>query len=308
MHCIKHMQHTLLHIIWIILLHIHTTHSFAIKLPPHHATVNTQLTTTTELITTNTNDNIAIIETPKQNTNKNTNTNKPITITTTTTTPSPTPDNPNMPCGSTHWQDTNTNNSTTYITYTVEIYKLDTSPILSYINHTSIYKQVFNPSWIPKSSNVPHAGLMVQVQNCSLIPGHCTYCNSSNNNSTADIVYTPCDAITGRCDTLNTPSSQIAYNKNESLNFLLKDTIYNSNPSIFYWNNMYYLFKNTFNSHKNTLSLYTTTTPRNITSWKQKDAFPSNNKITGPSSLLPRNISHINTKHYLFFGGEGYIS
>ena len=56
----------------------------------------------------------------------------------------------------------NVSNSTTYA---VDILSAPNSPILSYINHTAAYQQVYNPCWISKGNE---SGLVVLVQNCSL--------------------------------------------------------------------------------------------------------------------------------------------
>eukprot|EP01083_Nonionella_stella_P014854 41598_1 len=180
--------------------------------------------------------------------------------------------------------------------YSVQIINESTSPILSVINHTTTYQQVYNPSWIPQSKHVSNAGLLVEVQNCSLKAGHCTSCSS-----TPALVSTACNPQTGACDPLMASSLSIPNISIQSRNIGYS---YYPNPSIFYDNDLYYMFANTLASH---VELYTSTNPTNTTvQWQLKNsAFPKKH-ITGPASLLPRNTDH--AKHYLFFGGNGSIS
>lgn len=53
--------------------------------------------------------------------------------------------------------------------YSAKIVSESQYPVISWINKTSNYQQVFNPSWIRSSEHVWNAGILAQVQNCTLI-------------------------------------------------------------------------------------------------------------------------------------------
>ena len=83
------------------------------------------------------------------------------TNSTTSTTPSPTSSQLDKP-----------------LKYDITLTNTSSSPVISWINKTSTYQQVFNPSWIqaiPDQVKLP--GILAQVQNCSLTV-KCSYCYS----------------------------------------------------------------------------------------------------------------------------------
>eukprot|EP00928_Gymnodinium_smaydae_P020257 TRINITY_DN17833_c0_g1_i1.p1 TRINITY_DN17833_c0_g1~~TRINITY_DN17833_c0_g1_i1.p1 ORF type:complete len:370 (-),score=20.26 TRINITY_DN17833_c0_g1_i1:210-1319(-) len=51
--------------------------------------------------------------------------------------------------------------------YVSEVLKFDSKPVLSYVDGTSEFAQVFNPAWVSATSTQPKAGLIVRSQNCS---------------------------------------------------------------------------------------------------------------------------------------------
>jgi len=67
--------------------------------------------------------------------------------------------------------------------YTVEVVAVDPHPVLSYLNGTSTYFQVFNPSWIAATKTQPNTGLIVRAQNCSAKPGKCISCSGMSSPS-----------------------------------------------------------------------------------------------------------------------------
>ena len=177
-----------IHIVWILLIYIDHTQSlgnFISERMLKHAP-----TTTGFIINTINNANDVIIDNQLL-TQSNNNDKEDIEITRTTMTPQPTPSN-NISnfCGSNkmnddtstndyyqyNWHNTNNENATSTPSptqtvkipqYSVDILDESTSPIISFINDTSTYQQVFNPSWIPTSDKVTVPGVMAQVQNCT---------------------------------------------------------------------------------------------------------------------------------------------
>mmetsp|Transcript_84797 Transcript_84797/g.150151 ORF Transcript_84797/g.150151 Transcript_84797/m.150151 type:complete len:491 (+) Transcript_84797:89-1561(+) len=63
--------------------------------------------------------------------------------------------------------------------YTAEVHDLQDKPILSYLDGTSDFQQVFNPSWVEASAGTQgRQGLLIRTQNCSLC--NCCGCNAMN--------------------------------------------------------------------------------------------------------------------------------
>mmetsp|Transcript_5516 Transcript_5516/g.9250 ORF Transcript_5516/g.9250 Transcript_5516/m.9250 type:complete len:788 (-) Transcript_5516:630-2993(-) len=325
----------LLHIVWILLIRIHhvQTHGnfFADRMPKvsHPATTHFLVTSTSDH---DDNDELladdSVHREPSSSTSSNTYcaghsidasdqsySSFDLSNKTRSSTPSPTANS--------------ASNSASQQAYSVDILSESEYPVLSYINHTAKYQQVFNPSWIPSSDKMKKQGIMAQVQNCTLIPGKCEPCNA-----TSGLVFTACNPETGSCRRLEAPSGRIPYtllphsplqwNSNGSVNPLYESTYY-QNPSIFYWDNKYYMFVNHLTQQQRTtddneldgnfkniniLELWTSNNPTNLTGWMQSNkTFAKDEPLTGPASLLPMNLSLSPTaRHYLFFGGQGHIS
>jgi hypothetical protein len=62
--------------------------------------------------------------------------------------------------------------------YSVQISDRDSLPLLSYfIQNNTIYKQVFNPTWVPTSPTYPRKGLLIRTQDCQYnIDNTCVFC------------------------------------------------------------------------------------------------------------------------------------
>jgi len=57
---------------------------------------------------------------------------------------------------------------------------LETRPVLSFVDGTSAYQQVFNPAWIaPSPGTGNRSGLLLRSQNCSSRIGQCTHCSGA---------------------------------------------------------------------------------------------------------------------------------
>lgn len=66
-------------------------------------------------------------------------------------------------------------------TYNVEVLEISPTPVVSYVDGTSQYEQVFNPSWIEASPGTQGVeGLVMRTQNCSAtVGGPCVGCGGS---------------------------------------------------------------------------------------------------------------------------------
>lgn len=58
------------------------------------------------------------------------------------------------------------------LTYDVVLVQRDSAPILSYlVQNNSVYKQVFNPTWMPASPGTNNKkGLIIRTQDCDYNP------------------------------------------------------------------------------------------------------------------------------------------
>lgn len=68
--------------------------------------------------------------------------------------------------------------------YDVKVIQRDSEPLLSYlVNNNSVYKQVFNPTWVPPSKNTNNRkGLLARTQNCDYNQDNkCIFCGGSAN-------------------------------------------------------------------------------------------------------------------------------
>lgn len=77
--------------------------------------------------------------------------------------------------------------------YTATVTHFDAAPVLSFVNRTSDFAQVFNPSWVqPTAGTRGRQGLMVRTQNCSgagcSIPTAGTCCQCSGTGAAASVL------------------------------------------------------------------------------------------------------------------------
>eukprot|EP00762_Andalucia_godoyi_P001988 ANDGO_02509.mRNA.1 hypothetical protein EMIHUDRAFT_206771 len=71
--------------------------------------------------------------------------------------------------------------SVVYAAYNVEVVTSESLPVLSYLQGTSTFQQVFNAAWVPPSAGTGgKQGLLVRSQNCSSsVGGSCIHCSGS---------------------------------------------------------------------------------------------------------------------------------
>lgn len=81
--------------------------------------------------------------------------------------------------------------------YTFSVDKED-SPVLSYVDGSSSYQQVFNPTWIQASAGTQNQqGLLVRTQNCSAeVGGTCVFCGGSAANASV-LTLSLYDSVSG---------------------------------------------------------------------------------------------------------------
>lgn len=197
----------------------------------------------------------------------------------------------------------------TSIQYNVSVLSIDSSPILSYVQGTSTFQQVFNVAWIEPSPATKHtAGLLVRSQNCSAsVGGPCVFCSGPGQNASvltavrllsdpSTLLPEPLFAHVTESDVVFGPASDTDL-------FGTEDPRLTFDPS----SNLYYLFYTAYgkqdssvaaNDNSILLSLATTTDPFCASCWTRHGAvFPS---IQGSKSgaLLIRP----EMPHYLLWG------
>lgn len=67
--------------------------------------------------------------------------------------------------------------------YNVSVVSTDATPVLSYLDGSSHYYEVFNPSWVLPTERQPKTGLLARAQNCPSEPGKCVVCLGTNSPS-----------------------------------------------------------------------------------------------------------------------------
>lgn len=176
--------------------------------------------------------------------------------------------------------------------YLVTVIQRDSQPLLSYlVKNNSVYKQVFNPTWIPPSSGTNmRKGLLVRTQNCDYIEDKCIFCGGSANKASimtfsedVEGAFTP---ITEKSisftpstegDSWGTEDPRMVYNKADAY---------------------YYMMYTAYNGSSILLSLAKTLNPFNKESWiKLGPVFPQYQNSKSGAILL-----RDQPPHYLFWG------
>lgn len=180
------------------------------------------------------------------------------------------------------------------INYDVQVVERPDSPILSFLDKTSIYQQVMNPSWVEASPGTGGVkGIVARTQNCvSNVGDACVFCGGSEAKASfltfseeiSPNVYKPIDEdsyIFGPSDSTDswgTEDPRIQYNRFDGL---------------------YYMFYTAYNGSAIKLSLATTSNPASSKSeWTRHGPVFPELEGTKSAALLIRN----EPPHYLFWG------
>jgi predicted GH43/DUF377 family glycosyl hydrolase len=180
------------------------------------------------------------------------------------------------------------------VTYDVEVVSRSKTPTLSYVDKTSTYQQVFNPTWVqPSAGTGGKGGILVRTQNCDVNVGDaCVFCGGSEAKASIltyseevspnvfkaldenSVVFGPSDAY----DSWGTEDPRMQYDPKTGI---------------------YYMFYTAYNGSAPMLNVATTTNPTSKNSdWvKHGQVFPSLQN-TKSAALLLRDDGN----HYLFWG------
>jgi predicted GH43/DUF377 family glycosyl hydrolase len=180
--------------------------------------------------------------------------------------------------------------------YTVTVVDRPTETTLSFIDKTSTFQQIFNPTWVEGSAGTGNrSGILARTQNCdALVGGECVFCGGSSEKAsvltfsleTSDgsfakvdensVVFGPHDST----DSWGTEDPRIAFNKFDGL---------------------YYMFYTAYNGSAVYLSLATSPNPTSADGgWvRTGPVFPT---IPGSKSAALLLGAEVNDKHHLFWG------
>lgn len=179
-----------------------------------------------------------------------------------------------------------------YAVYDVQVVKRDSEPVLAFINDTTSYQFVFNPSWVEATAATGgKRGLLVRTQDCDCnVGGACVFCGGSEEKASvmtfaelrsdgflyvdkSAVVFGPYDEK----DSWGTEDPRIQYNAADGL---------------------YYMFYTAYNGADILLSLATSPNPTTTDEWTRHGAvFPSEQGSKSGALLLREE-----GVHYLLWG------
>ena len=180
------------------------------------------------------------------------------------------------------------------VEYSVEVVERGSTPILAYLDKTSQFQQIFNPTWVePSSGTNGKKGIIARTQNCvSNVGDVCTFCGGSADKASfltfseeledhtfktvdeSSKVFGPFDST----DSWGTEDPRMQYNSADGL---------------------YYMFYTAYNGSAIHLSLATTTNPTSGSSaWNRRGPLFPTLQNTKSAALLLRD----SPPHYLFWG------
>jgi len=192
--------------------------------------------------------------------------------------------------------------------FNVTVIDRPSQPILSFVDGTSSFIEIFNPSYIEKGANNEKSGLLSRSQNCTIYPGTCEFCSGSgsiaasvltfseeNDDGSFDsvdsssVVFGPtsddCDSAcngSDDCDCGGTNDPRVVYNPSDQT---------------------YYMFYTAYNSYKDYshLSLATSMNPTDSSGWTRHGAVFPNVSTSISGALLVSDDTDI-LPNFLYWG------
>jgi predicted GH43/DUF377 family glycosyl hydrolase len=179
-----------------------------------------------------------------------------------------------------------------FMVYTVTVAQRDTQPLLSYlVQNNSVYKQVFNPTWMPPSAGTAQRkGLIIRTQDCDYKPEGCVFCGGSAqkaslltfseqvdgkfaNITASSIVFTP----SSFADSWGTEDPRMVYNRQDAF---------------------YYMTYTAYNGSSILMSLARSKNPTDRDSWERLGPVFPDYQNSKSGAILIRDSA----PHYLFWG------
>jgi predicted GH43/DUF377 family glycosyl hydrolase len=178
--------------------------------------------------------------------------------------------------------------------FNVNVLVRDTKPLLSFIDQTSTYQQIFNPTWVePTTQTNFKRGLLVRTQNCdSEVGGQCVFCGGSQDK--ASILTFSEQLVDGSFKKIDTNS--VVFGPSDSTDsWGTEDPRMKFNPN----DELYYMFYTAYNGSAIFLNLARTKNPTNTNeAWERLGpVFPSQ-----PGSKSAALLLRGSPPHYLLWG------
>lgn len=166
--------------------------------------------------------------------------------------------------------------SSTSISYEVRLLSRSSAPVLSYVDGTSTYQQVFNPTWVAASrSTNGRSGIIVRTQDCNSSPqvagAKCTFCGGDQANAS---VLTFSELSADGSGFKRVDSSSVVFGPSQ-----IDDSWGTEDPRMIFnpLDQLYYMMYTAYNGSAIFLSMATSKNPTSSTgNWiKHGPVFPS---------------------------------
>ena len=178
------------------------------------------------------------------------------------------------------------------IDYNVKVVKRPATPILSFLDKTSTFQQIFNPSFIEASAGTGgKQGLIARTQDCiSNVGDACVFCGGSQSKAS---VLTFSEQTANGFTVVD--SSSVVFGPGD-----ISDTWGTEDPRVQFnpADGAYYMFYTAYNGSSIMLSLATSSNPTSSQSWTRHGPVFPTLQNTKSAALIIRE----KPPHYLFWG------
>lgn len=177
--------------------------------------------------------------------------------------------------------------------YEVRVVEHHSAPEVSYVDGTSSFTLVFNPTFVEASAGTGNRrGLLIRTQNCPAdVGGKCVFCGGSEEKA-SKLTFSEMK-LDGSF--VSVDESSVVFGPGD-----ISDTWGTEDPRMVFnpADNLYYMFYTAYNGSSILLSLATSPDPTNPDKWNRLGAvFPSYQNSKSGALLL-----HSSSENYLFWG------
>jgi predicted GH43/DUF377 family glycosyl hydrolase len=178
--------------------------------------------------------------------------------------------------------------------YDVKILSRSAKPVLSYIDGTSTFQQIFNPTYIqPSKGTNGKSGLLARTQNCdSPVGSPCTFCGGSQDKASF-LTFSEEDSKTGKFSSVTTDSVIFGPFDNSD-SWGTEDPRMAFNPH----DELYYMFYTAYNGSSILLNMATSPNPTDGGKWQRHGPVFPNIQNSKSGAVLIRD----QPPHYLLWG------
>lgn len=181
--------------------------------------------------------------------------------------------------------------------FEVKVLRRDSSPLLSFVDHTSEYQQIFNPTWVPASKGTKgKSGLLSRTQNCDSAVGASspTWCGGAQDKAS---ILTFSESLHSDHQFTNVTTSSVVFGPSTT-----EDSWGTEDPRMIYnaFDELYYMMYTAYNGSSILLSLATSPNPIDANQWTKHGAvFPDQQGSKSGALLLGKTAQG---PHYLLWG------